>query len=114
MLYYYVKETDIRKLYGPYGWYGEIERKVIPCEFEDYPTHRHRSRGGVYAMELIPEKKYLETKYLHYSRVYFDKIELSKDEVITDGWGRKFIKSFEKKYDTPVWQEWSRRHKKAQ
>lgn len=114
MLYYYVKEEDIRKLYGPYGWYGEIERMIICCRFEDYPTHRHESLGSVYAMELIPEKKYLNTKYLHYSRVHFDKIELSKDEVITDTMGHKFIKAFEKKHNTPVWQEWSRWHKKAQ
>jgi hypothetical protein len=112
MLYYYVKE-DIRNLYGPYGWYGEIGRKVIRCRFEDYPTHRHESCGSVYAMELISERKYLTTKYLHHSRVHFDKIELSKDEVITDAMGCKFIKAFERKHNTPVWQKWSRKHEKA-
>jgi hypothetical protein len=109
MLYYYIKETDINKVYVE-TYFGSIERRIIHCEFEDYPTHKHRSHGGVYAMEVIPERRYRSVNFLCRSRVHFDTIELSKDEVIKVG-NSYYIKAFEKKHKTEVWERYLYSHK---
>ena len=103
MLYYYI-EKDINHTYD------NDERKMVYCEFEDYPEHRHSSWGCVYVMELIPEYKYKNTRYLIDSKVYFDRIELDRKEIITVS-GHKYIKEFEQKYNTSVWKEWCENNK---
>ena len=107
-IYYYIKAQDnIVEEYIPN--LNKVSRITICCHFEDYPKHKHESSGFVELMTLIPESKYLNTKYMRSSRQHFERIELKRNEVIVVG-KKKYIKKFEKKHNTAIWKEYIKCH----
>ena len=83
-------------------------RHTVLCTFDDYPTHKHKSSVCVGILELIPEKRYKNTKALYKCKETFEKIELESDEIITVN-NRKYIKDIERKNNTIIWQQYNER-----
>lgn len=101
--YYYISANTLEELE-----YTEEEfptRRWVMCQFEDYPYHRHTSSGCVDIMELIPEKRYKNTRYMCDSKTYFSSICLPQSAIITVD-GKMYIKNFEEYLGTAVWQKY--------
>lgn len=103
--YYYLEADTIDDVERFDKWLNRRVRVCTICRFIDYPTHKRDSDGCVQAMELIPEKRYLSTLYMHRSDTHFSSIELKKADIICVD-GKKYIKDFEKRLNTMVWQKY--------
>ena len=56
-------------------------------------------------MELIPEKRYKNTRYMCDSKTHFSSICLPQSAIITVD-GKKYIKDFEEYLGTAVWRKY--------
>ena len=110
MKFYYIKGETLDDVEEMDSWRDSQlpSRKWVRREFDDYPTHKHRSYAMIQVMEVIPEKKYENTKYLNKGKFYsndfhsFNTIELDSSEVFKYN-GHYYIIEFEKRLNTTIW-----------
>ncbi len=100
MKFYYIPLSKGEKLTHIESEFHSVIRNSKYLVNDDYPTHRHMSSGSVFIMELIPESRMLNVKYLYMHKSLFKTIELEKGEYFRDGFGRYFMTEFEKEHNT--------------
>lgn len=110
MKFYYIPLLEGESLTYK-GWQSDFETRDWKIfENDDYPTHRHKSSGTVFIMELIPQSRFENTKYLNMHKNQFKSIELKKSQYFKDAFNRYYMIEFEKEHNTEEYQYYLRHY----
>ena len=110
MKFYYIPLKDGEKLTHFERMCNHEIRNLRIFEYDDYPTYRHASWGSVFIMELIPESRFKNVKYLNTHEYQFKTIELEKGQYFRDAFGRYYMLEFEREHNTEEYQYYAHWH----
>ena len=104
--FYYVKREKLEDVEFYDNYYQCMRRHWLFCEYKDiYKKGRYNTSQQVPVMVLIPTSKFNSTKYMYYNKYDFSVIDLKSNEIFKYR-GEYYIKEFEERLNTYIWQEY--------